>query len=198
MNQNLPLFAVTRHIAMVRLARPRPSWWYDVFPNAWHPSRRWSGCRVYTPLTSGVPAPATVTVSMRRRPDLPARPADEGAEVRSGDDGTLVLPAPPGVDDVQPGDRPGDRDWTLVRFALPSDDGGGVRSGVGGACGGRGALLALETVVEGSSGLETSPPFTLTLGAGTLADVLSSGVDPAPLGTTSHRFPPDWADGALL
>ena len=106
--------------------------------------------------------------------------------------------SPPGVDDVQPGDRPGDKDWTLVRFALPSDTGGGVRSGVVGACGGRGALLALDTVVEGSSGLDTSPPLTLTFGAGTLADVLNSGVDPAPLGTTSHRFPPDWADGALL
>ena len=40
----------------------------------------------------------------------------------------------------------------------------------------------------------------LTLGAGTLADVLSSGVLPPPLGTTSHAllllFPSP--DGALL
>ena len=41
---------------------------------------------------------------MSFRPNLPARPADEDvAEVRSGDDGTLVLPAaPPGVDVVSP------------------------------------------------------------------------------------------------
>jgi len=60
-------------------------------------------------------------------------------------------------------------------------------------------LLTASTVVEGSSSLDTSPPSMLTLGAGTLADVLSSGVLPPPLGTTSHAlllFPSP--DGALL
>ena len=89
MNQNLPLFAVTRHIAMVRLAPPcrpppPPAGAYDVLPYTAHPSRRWLGCRVYTPLTSGVPAPETVIVSAvpSRRPDwfrpLPPSLAEEG------------------------------------------------------------------------------------------------------------------------